>query len=154
MGQVACNRAKALVPVVIRQILKYPHRLLEVRVHAQGPDGVLPGSNRQSMSGIVCRQSPRVQPVGFEFDGTYINIGGFAPAKTRRRHNILFGNNKIALVVDDLVSTHPVEFHLAGGRVPVLSSAFREQVRDGDGKVPTDKRYAGIAEFVMNSYAR
>ncbi|TQF74852.1 PPOX class F420-dependent oxidoreductase [Rhodococcus spelaei] len=50
---------------------------------------------------------PDVVPVGFEFDGTYINIGGIAPAKTRRHHNVLAGNDKIALVVDDLVSTQP-----------------------------------------------
>lgn len=50
---------------------------------------------------------PDVVPVGFEFDETYINIGGFDPAKTRRHHNILSGNNKIALVIDDLVSTQP-----------------------------------------------
>ncbi|MFQ6392530.1 PPOX class F420-dependent oxidoreductase [Nocardia sp. KC 131] len=50
---------------------------------------------------------PDVVPVGFEFDGTYINIGGFAPATTRRHHNVLAGNRKVALVIDDLVSTQP-----------------------------------------------
>jgi pyridoxamine 5'-phosphate oxidase family protein len=50
---------------------------------------------------------PDVVPVGFEFDGTYINIGGFAPEKTRRHGNVLAGHNKIALVIDDLVSTQP-----------------------------------------------
>ncbi|MDC8984367.1 PPOX class F420-dependent oxidoreductase [Mycobacterium marinum] len=50
---------------------------------------------------------PDVVPVGFEFDGTYINIGGYQPSKTRRHHNVLAGNDKIALVIDDLVSTQP-----------------------------------------------
>jgi pyridoxamine 5'-phosphate oxidase family protein len=50
---------------------------------------------------------PDVVPVGFEFDGTYINIGGYAPANTRRHHNVLAGNTKVALVIDDLVSTQP-----------------------------------------------
>ena len=27
---------------------------------------------------------PDVVPVGFEFDGTYINVGGYDPATTRR----------------------------------------------------------------------
>lgn len=50
---------------------------------------------------------PDVVPVGFEFDGTYINIGGYQPATTRRHHNVLAGNAKVALVIDDLVSTQP-----------------------------------------------
>lgn len=50
---------------------------------------------------------PDVVPVGFEFDGTHINIGGHDPATTRRHHNILAGNGKVALVIDDLVSTRP-----------------------------------------------
>jgi pyridoxamine 5'-phosphate oxidase family protein len=52
-------------------------------------------------------RQPDVVPVGFEFDGTYINIGGYQPAKTRRHHNVLAGNRKIALVIDDLASTQP-----------------------------------------------
>lgn len=50
---------------------------------------------------------PDVVPVGFEFDGTCINIGGYEPSKTRRHHNVLAGNHKVALVIDDLVSTQP-----------------------------------------------
>ena len=50
---------------------------------------------------------PDVVPVGFEYDGTHINIGGFAPDKSRRHHNILDGNSKVALVVDDLAATEP-----------------------------------------------
>lgn len=50
---------------------------------------------------------PDVVPVGFEFDGTYINIGGYRPANTRRHHNVAEGNDKVALVIDDLVSTQP-----------------------------------------------
>jgi pyridoxamine 5'-phosphate oxidase family protein len=50
---------------------------------------------------------PDVVPVGFEFDGTHINIGGYQPAKTRRHHNVLAGNHKVALVIDDLASTQP-----------------------------------------------
>jgi pyridoxamine 5'-phosphate oxidase family protein len=50
---------------------------------------------------------PDVVPIGFDFDGTYINIGGYQPATTRRHHNVLAGNTKVALVIDDLVSTQP-----------------------------------------------
>ena len=51
---------------------------------------------------------PDVVPVGFEFDGTYINVGGYRPAATRRHHNVLAGNTKVALVIDDLVSMRPL----------------------------------------------
>ena len=50
---------------------------------------------------------PDVVPVGFEFDGTHIYVGGFAPEKTRRARNVRMGNAKVAFVVDDLVSTTP-----------------------------------------------
>jgi PPOX class F420-dependent enzyme/OxyR family protein len=50
---------------------------------------------------------PDVVPVGFEFDGTYFNIGGLQPANTRRHHNVSAGNHKVALVIDDVASTEP-----------------------------------------------
>jgi pyridoxamine 5'-phosphate oxidase family protein len=50
---------------------------------------------------------PDVVPVGFEFDGTHFYIGGFDPANTRRTRNVRAGNDKIAFVIDDLVSTDP-----------------------------------------------
>lgn len=66
--------------------------------------------NSQPLARIATVSSdgqPDVVPVGFEFDGTYINIGGYRPAATRRHHNVLAGNTKVALVIDDLVSTQP-----------------------------------------------
>ncbi|MBS9534259.1 PPOX class F420-dependent oxidoreductase [Mycobacterium sp. M1] len=50
---------------------------------------------------------PDVVPVGFEFDGTHLNIGGYRPATTRRHHNVLAGNPKVAVVIDDLLSERP-----------------------------------------------
>jgi pyridoxamine 5'-phosphate oxidase family protein len=50
---------------------------------------------------------PDVVPVGFEFDGTYFYIGGRAPERTRKFLNVKAGQAKVALVVDDLVSTDP-----------------------------------------------
>ncbi len=50
---------------------------------------------------------PDVAPVGFEFDGTYFYVGGRDPARTRKFLNVEGGNDKVALVVDDLVSTDP-----------------------------------------------
>jgi pyridoxamine 5'-phosphate oxidase family protein len=50
---------------------------------------------------------PDVAPVGFEFDGTYFWVGGRAPERTRKFLNVRAGHTKVALVVDDLVSTGP-----------------------------------------------
>jgi pyridoxamine 5'-phosphate oxidase family protein len=50
---------------------------------------------------------PDVAPVGFEFDGTYFWVGGRAPERTRKFLNVQAGHPKVALVIDDLVSTSP-----------------------------------------------
>ncbi|HEY2665687.1 MAG TPA: PPOX class F420-dependent oxidoreductase [Actinomycetota bacterium] len=50
---------------------------------------------------------PDVAPVGFEFDGTHFYVGGRDPARTRKFLNVESGNDKVALVVDDVVSTDP-----------------------------------------------
>jgi pyridoxamine 5'-phosphate oxidase family protein len=50
---------------------------------------------------------PDVAPVGYEFDGTHFFVGGLDPAKTRKFRNVQAGNVKVALVIDDLVSTDP-----------------------------------------------
>jgi pyridoxamine 5'-phosphate oxidase family protein len=50
---------------------------------------------------------PDVAPVGFEFDGTHFWVGGRAPEQTRKFRNVREGLAKVALVVDDLVSTDP-----------------------------------------------
>jgi pyridoxamine 5'-phosphate oxidase family protein len=50
---------------------------------------------------------PDVVPVGFEFDGTYFYVGGVDPANTRKIRNVRAGHSKVALVIDDLVSTDP-----------------------------------------------
>jgi len=50
---------------------------------------------------------PDVVPVGFEFDGRYVYVGGIDPVKTRKFRNVRAGNIKVALVVDDLVSASP-----------------------------------------------
>src|SRR5919198_3848795 len=50
---------------------------------------------------------PDVAPVGFEFDETYFYVGGHDPARTRKFLNVRDGNAKVALVIDDLVSTQP-----------------------------------------------
>ncbi|MGV0635260.1 hypothetical protein ABQE69_03490 [Mycolicibacillus trivialis] len=48
--------------------------------------------------------NPTWWPVGFEYDGTHIKIGGYRPANTRRHRNVLAGHTNVAVVVDDLAS--------------------------------------------------
>jgi pyridoxamine 5'-phosphate oxidase family protein len=50
---------------------------------------------------------PDVAPVGFEFDGTFFYIGGVDPVRTRKFRNVQAGNDRVALVIDDLVATDP-----------------------------------------------
>lgn len=56
---------------------------------------------------VAADGQPDVVPVGFEFDGAHFYIGGFDPARTRRTRNIRAGNEKVALVIDDLASVDP-----------------------------------------------
>ncbi len=51
---------------------------------------------------------PDVVPVGLEFDGTHLWVGGPASVtRTRKFRNVGSGNQMVAVVVDDLVSFDP-----------------------------------------------
>jgi pyridoxamine 5'-phosphate oxidase family protein len=50
---------------------------------------------------------PDVSPVGYEYDGTHLYVGGMDPVKTRKFRNVQAGNAKVAIVIDDLVSVQP-----------------------------------------------
>ena len=50
---------------------------------------------------------PTVDAVGFSLDGGQILIGTHSPVLTRKYRNVLDGNTKVALIVDDLQSTQP-----------------------------------------------
>ena len=49
---------------------------------------------------------PDVVPVGFDFDGEYLYVGGMNLLKSTKYRNIL-KNNMVAIVVDDLKSIDP-----------------------------------------------
>jgi pyridoxamine 5'-phosphate oxidase family protein len=49
---------------------------------------------------------PDVVPVGFDFDGQYLYVGGMNLLKSTKYRNVL-ENDKIAIVVDDLKSIDP-----------------------------------------------
>jgi pyridoxamine 5'-phosphate oxidase family protein len=50
---------------------------------------------------------PDVAPVGFQFDGGYVYIGGLDNPSTRKYRNVKQGNRKVAFVVDDVASLQP-----------------------------------------------
>lgn len=50
---------------------------------------------------------PDVVPVGFEFDGTHIYIGGGKNEVSRKYRNVQAGNANVAFVLDDITSVHP-----------------------------------------------
>ena len=51
---------------------------------------------------------PDVVPVGFDFDGEYLYVGGMNLLKLTKYRNVL-KNDKVAIVVDDLKSIDPWE---------------------------------------------
>jgi len=48
-----------------------------------------------------------VAPVGFRFDGKTFFVTGFDITKTFKYKNVKAGNDKVSLVIDDLVSVQP-----------------------------------------------
>jgi len=49
---------------------------------------------------------PHVVPVGYQFDGSTIAFGGWNLAKSLKYRNLM-SNDRVAFVVDDIVSTKP-----------------------------------------------
>ncbi|MDM2350378.1 pyridoxamine 5'-phosphate oxidase [Mycobacteroides abscessus subsp. abscessus] len=47
---------------------------------------------------------PDLVVTGFDYDGTDFWIGGFEPTNTRRTRNLQSGNNKVALLFDDILT--------------------------------------------------
>ena len=60
-------------------------------------------SQKEEKKGSI---QPDVVPVGFNFDGEYLYVGGMNILKTTKYKNVL-KNNKVAIVIDDLKSVDP-----------------------------------------------
>jgi pyridoxamine 5'-phosphate oxidase family protein len=69
--------------------------------------GYLRSQRLARLATVSADGQPDVVPVGFEFDGTHVYVGGIDPVKTRKFRNVRAGNAKVALVIDDLASTDP-----------------------------------------------
>jgi pyridoxamine 5'-phosphate oxidase family protein len=91
---------------------------------------------------------PDVAPVGFEFDGQHIFIGGHNPTHTRKYRNLRAGNHKVALAVDDLESIQP--WKPRGIRIYGTAELVEREGRFGPGTymriTPTTSWSWGIGE--------
>ena len=56
---------------------------------------------------VSSEQQPDVAPVGFGFDGEHFFIGGMRQKKTNKYKNVVAGNSRVALVIDDMESINP-----------------------------------------------
>jgi pyridoxamine 5'-phosphate oxidase family protein len=74
---------------------------------------------------------PDVSPVGFEFDGQYLYVGGHNLTATRKYKNVQAGRTKVALVVDSLISINP--WHPLGIRIYGTVDIVRRSGRLGEG---------------------
>ncbi|HEX7662052.1 MAG TPA: PPOX class F420-dependent oxidoreductase [Pseudonocardiaceae bacterium] len=69
--------------------------------------GYLRSQRLARLATVSADGQPDVAPVGYEFDGTYFFVGGLDITKTRKFRNVRAGNQKVALVIDDMVSLDP-----------------------------------------------
>ncbi len=67
---------------------------------------------------------PHVVPVGYRFDGSEIVFGGRNLTKTLKFRN-LSGNNKVAFVVDEVVSANP--WKVKGVEIRGRAEAFQSE---------------------------
>ncbi len=56
---------------------------------------------------VAATGQPDVDVVGFQFDGTRFYIGGHQITATRKYKNIVAGNRRVSLLIDDLKSRDP-----------------------------------------------
>ncbi len=74
---------------------------------------------------------PHVVPVGYTFDGATIVFGGWNLTKTLKYRNMM-ANDRVAFVVDDIVSTHPWKVRgveVRGKAEPVVSKGGVRAIR-------------------------
>ncbi len=87
---------------------------------------------------------PHVVPVGYRFDGTTITFGGWNLTRSLKYRNLM-ANDKVAFVVDDLVSTKP--WKVRG--VEVRGTAEPFMTKDGVSMIriiPVNIRSWGLGE--------
>lgn len=75
---------------------------------------------------------PTVDAVGFSFDGTHFYVGGHNIQNTRKYKNVVAGNTKVSLVIDELKSVQP--WLARGIRVHGEAEAVETQAHFGQGR--------------------
>lgn len=83
-----------------------PERSSEVEVFTEGQAEFLAENFLGRIATASLSGQPHVVPVGYRFDGTSILFGGWNLEKTLKFRN-LSANNKVAFVVDQIVSASP-----------------------------------------------
>jgi len=74
---------------------------------------------------------PHVVPVGYRFDGSTITFGGWNLSSSLKFRNLM-SNDKVAFVVDDVVSTKPWKvrgIEIRGRAEPVVSKEGVSMIR-------------------------
>jgi pyridoxamine 5'-phosphate oxidase family protein len=74
---------------------------------------------------------PSVDAVGFSFDGTLFYVGGFSIQTTHKYKNVVAGNTKVSLIIDDLKSIQPWEPR--GIRIYGIAEAVKREGHIGPG---------------------
>jgi len=90
---------------------------------------------------------PEVSPVGFEFDGKYFWVGSHSKdifPTTRRYRNIINGNARVSIVIDDMASVDP--WRPRGIKVSGKAEVMEHKGIFGDG------RYIRISPLVSVSW--
>jgi pyridoxamine 5'-phosphate oxidase family protein len=91
--------------------------------------------------------TPEVSPVGFEFDGRYFWVGSHSKdifRTTRRYRNIVNGNARVSIVIDDMASVDP--WRPRGIKVSGKAEVMEHKGIFGDG------RYIRISPLVSVSW--
>ncbi len=74
---------------------------------------------------------PTVDAVGFSFDGAHFYVGGYNIQNTRKYKNVVAGNTKVSLVIDELKSVQP--WQALGIRVHGEAEVAESQAHFGPG---------------------
>lgn len=67
----------------------------------------LQGQRLARIATVDAQGQPTVDAVGFSLDGEHILVGTHSPILSRKYRNVMNGNTKVALIVDDLQSVQP-----------------------------------------------
>lgn len=95
------------------------------------------------MATIAPDGQPDVDAVNFEFDGQYFYIGGLALQTSRKYKNIMAGNTKVSLIIDDQETPAPrgIKLH---GVAKIVQRTDRRGLREYVAVRPTVSWHWGI----------